>query len=409
MFRLILLILININIFAQNISLFDLAFIVQKKDDVSIIFSSDIPKNIIVNFPDGYNKPSFLPFFQSVLAANNLSSSNNDGIITVTPKTDSSSSVSAPQDANQRIDSSVFENRHDLNKLYVPQDSNGSIVNNDVDYNVSFVSQKLKYMKFDDIKPLLEFSKLPYSFSTVSKTIIFKENKKNSKYIKKLCDEIDSLDVLKDQVTLKITIFDTNLNKLKDVGINPNLSFDFDILSKTGALLSGTHAAEFKGSLKFLQTEGVTQVQQSTSYLISDSEKLEFNKVLSIPVLDENYVVTSQNSVNQSTRHKYIDVGFVVDATPTIVGDTVYLDFSLSIGSIVSSGDLPITSKNSISNKFSLHKGDVLLLAGISKDTLTKSDNGLPFINKVPFLGSLFHENSDSKVNETFNVSIEVY
>ena len=73
MFRFLLLLVINFSLFAQNISLMDLAFIVQKKDNVSIIFSSDIPSNIIVNFPDSYNKSSFIPFFKSVLSANNLS------------------------------------------------------------------------------------------------------------------------------------------------------------------------------------------------------------------------------------------------------------------------------------------------------------------------------------------------
>lgn len=417
MFRLILLVLININLFAQNISLADLAFLVGKKDNVSIIFASDIPKNISVNFPDGYSKKSLLPLFKSVLSANNLSYKNNDGILTVLNTPDSSTNNPPPVDTiipSQSIDSkgnidpSVFQYKPRSNY----SDFNGSMINKEEDYNFSFVSQKLNFLQFDDIKPLLEFSRLPYSFSSVSKTIVFKDNHKNSKLIKKLCKEITSLDVLKNQVTLKITIFDTNQNKLKEVGINPNLSFDFDILSKTGAMLSGSHVADFKGSLKFLQTEGVTKITQSTSYLIADSEKLEFDKVISIPVLDENYVVTSQSSTNQSTKHKYIDVGFVVKATPTIVGDIVYLDFSLSVGSVVSSGDLPVTSKNSIVNKFSIKKGEVLLLAGISKGTLIDSSQGVPYLSKIPYLGSaldsIFTQKSNSSNDETFNVSIEI-
>ncbi|MDD2358339.1 MAG: hypothetical protein PHX13_10560 [Thiovulaceae bacterium] len=404
MLRLIVLFLVSFSLHAQSINLLDFAFIVQKKDNVSIIFANDVPKNLMINFPDDYSKASYLPFFKSVLSANNLSFKNDDGIVTVSNIKDSPASI-IPN--STKIDSNVF--------LPIPQNSehkqfdNNFSMNKAEDYNFSFIPQKLNYLQFDDIKPLLEFSKIPYSFSAVSKTIIFKDNGKNSKLIKKLCDQIDELDVLKKQVTLKVTVFDTNQNKLKDVGINPNLSFDFDILSKTGALLTGSHVADFKGSLKFLQTSGVTKIIQSTSYLISDSENLEFNKVLSIPVLDENYVVTSQSSVNQSTRHKYIDVGFIVKTTPTIVGDTVYLDFSLSIGNIVTSGDLPVTSKTSVNNKFSIKKGQVLLLAGISKGTLIKSNNGLPFLERFPFLSSIFTEKSDSNTDETFNVSIEVF
>jgi len=409
MLRLTTLLLFSITLFAQSINLVDFAFIVQKKDNVSIIFASDVPKNLMIDFPENYDKSSYLPFFKSVLSVNKLSFSNDDGIITVSNSVSgvlpNSSSGALPNSSN--IDSSVFLPRSSPPNMRT-FDNNISM-NKEEDYNFSFVSHKLNYLQFDNVKALLEFSKIPYSFAPVSKTITFKDNGKDSKLIKKLITEIESIDVLKDQVTLKITIFDTNQNKLKDVGFNPNLTFDFDILSQTGALLTGTHVADFKGSLKFLQSSGVTKIIQSTSYLICDSEKLEFNKVLSIPVLDENYIVTNQNATNQSTRHKYKDVGFVVHATPTIVGDVVYLDFSLSIGAIVTSGDLPITSENSINNKFSLKRGDVLLLAGISKNTIINSKQGLPFLESIPFLSSLFTEDSNSNVNETFNVSVEVF
>jgi type II secretory pathway component GspD/PulD (secretin) len=85
---------------------------------------------------------------------------------------------------------------------------------------------------------------------------------------------------------------------------------------------------------------------------------------------------------------------------------------SLSIGSLVTAGDLPVTSKNSILNKFSIKKGDVLLLAGISKDSLIDSKNGLPVDNLksgfFSWIDKIFSQTSASSKNETFNVSIEV-
>ena len=93
----------------------------------------------------------------------------------------------------------------------------------------------------------------------------FKENKLNKKLIHKLIEEIKTIDVKKDQVTLKITIFDTNLNKLREIGINPNLNFDFDVLTRAGALITGSAVNTFKGSLKFLQTSGATKVDRNHS------------------------------------------------------------------------------------------------------------------------------------------------
>ncbi len=199
------------------------------------------------------------------------------------------------------------------------------------------------------------------------------------------------------------------MNKLKEVGINPSLNFDFSLLSQTGALLSGSSVGSFKGSLSFLENNGATKIITSSPFLISDNEKLDVKKTVSIPFLDENYVVTAvTGSTNQSKKYKYRDIGFTVSATPTIVGDVVYLDFSLNVGGVTSAGELPTTSQTSISNKFSVKKGEIVLLAGISKNSIINKKDTLPFIETIPILSDIFTKKSDSDTDETFNVSIEI-
>ena len=404
MFRLILPLVISVSLFAQSISLSDLAFIVQKKDKVNLIFASDVPKTLMVDFPTDYSKSTYMPFFRSTLEANNLFIREKDGIFLVTASdaTNGQSNltpIGSPSGILQPPPPLMPSSSNQ--SLQMPQ-SISSIP--EIDYKISFVSHKLDFLQFNDVKPLLEFSTIPYSFSTVSKTITFKENKLNKKLIHKLIQEIKTIDVKKDQVTLKITIFDTNLNKLREIGINPNLNFDFDVLTRAGALITGSAVNTFKGSLKYLQTSGATKVDQSTSYLISDAEQLDFKKVVSIPFLDENYVVSNTTgSTNQSKKYKYKEIGFKVLVTPTIVGDIVYLDFNLTVGNVVTSGELPTTSENSITNKFSVKKGDIVLLAGISKSSLINTIAGSPFLESIPILRDIFTQKSDSNINETFN------
>lgn len=404
MFRLILPLIISISLFAQSISLVDLAFIVQKKDKVNIIFSNDVPKTVLVDFPIDYAKSSYMPFFRSVIQANNLTIKDNDGIFLVSTAV-APSDQAIPGGGTNLLAPPALVNAPSLSAPLPPMLQG---LTPGTDYKFSFVSHKLDYLQFDNIKSLLEFSELPYSYSPVSKTITFKDNGKNTKLIKKLIKEIKSIDVLKEQVTLKITIFDTNLNKLRQVGINPNLTFDFDLLSKTGALLTGSSIGQFKGSLAFLQNSGVTKVTQSTSYLISDSDELNFKKVVSIPFLDENFALSNQVGTNQSQKYKYRDVGFKVLVTPTIVGENVYLDFSLSVENVLTSGNLPTTSQNAIVNKFSVKKGDIVLLAGISKNSIIETKDGLPFLESIPFFNDIFTKKSNSNTDDTFNVSIEI-
>jgi len=400
MFRLLLPLLISASLFAYSITLSDLAFIVQKKDNVTVIFSSTVDKTILVDFPTGYTKSDYLPLFKTILSANNLSLRDDHGSFVVSASADLSLPVASPELLPPPpLGTATLAPPPPLGTA-----SPAPLVN----YKISFVSHKLNYLQFDSVKALLDFSALPYSYSPVSKTITFKDDGKNSKFIKKVIAEIKLIDVLKEQVTLKITIFDTNLNKLREVGINPNLTFDFDLLSKTGALLSGSSVGQFKGSLAFLQNNGVTIVNQSTSYLISDSDQLDFKKVVSIPFLDENFALSNQVGTNQSKKYKYRDVGFKVLVTPTIVGENVYLDFSLSIENVLSSGDLPTTSQNSINNKFSVKKGDIVLLAGVSKNSIIENKVGLPFLESIPFLNDIFTKKSNSNTEDTFNVSIEI-
>jgi type II secretory pathway component GspD/PulD (secretin) len=80
----------------------------------------------------------------------------------------------------------------------------------------------------------------------------------------------------------------------------------------------------------------------------------------------------------------------------------------LNVGGVISSGDLPTTSQTSISNKFSVKKGEIVLLAGISKNSIINKKDTLPFIETIPILSDIFTKKSDSDTDETFNVSIEI-
>ncbi len=403
--RIILMLLINLAIYAQNITIADFAFLVSKKDNVNIIFSSEVSKTLIVDYPNSYKGTTYLPLFKSVLNANNLQIKNDNGFYTVTPKSENSPDdqqntfkpLNPPPPLNDN--KTIFV----PDKLVLPESTTDK-----PDFNISLVSYNLKFLQFDSIKPLLDFSNVAYAYSPISKTITFKSDKNNHKFIPKLIDELTAMDVLKVQQTIKITIYDINMNKLREVGINPSLNFDFSLFSRSGSVLSGSAVGAFSGSLKFLSNNGVTNVHTSTNYLISDGDNFTFNKTLSVPFLDENFVLTTDNGTNQSKKYKYRDVGFKISIIPSIVGDTSYLDFDLQIGNIVKESDLPTTSQTIIKNRFSLRSGEIVLLAGISKKTTDRTNETLPFIDSIPIISDIFNHKTDSNNDEYFNIAIEL-
>lgn len=397
MFRFLILILISVSLYAQSITLADLSFIVQKHDKISIVLGSDVNKALAVDFPSVYNQKDYLPLLKSVLSSNNYFLRSENGIYYVN---------STPPEQKQDQAGNLLPPPPLMVSNSVPMLP--TLENNVSSFDYDLTSYKLKFLQIDNIRPILDFSGIPYTYSIVSKTIIFKQTKDNKKAIPKLVKQLESIDIKKDQVTLKITIFDSNAEKVREVGINPSISFDFSLFSQSGALLTGDAVGAFKGSLKLLSSTGATNISHSTSYLISDSEKLDFKKVVSLPFLDEDFALTTDNGTNQSKKFKYRDIGFIVTAIPTIVNDQVYLDFSLSVGNVLSTGDLPTTSENSIKNKFSVKKGDLVLLAGISKDSLINNTESTPFIESIPIIGDIFTHKSQNSNKDYFNVSIEI-
>lgn len=436
--------LFAIPIFASSLSLYDLAFLVSKSSGKSVIFSKEVNQKIKIIVGDygvdylplfkqalssnGYKlkteksfyyvsipldepkKDSFLPSFSG---ASGSSVSGSNALLLPPPPLGSSGGISVTNNGETLYSSPPLASRG------FSFDNNRS--NNDkidfVDENITFKSLSLVYLKADDLNDTLQFSGFKYSVSSNSKSVIFAVPQKKLDLYNNFIESIKALDFPHEQVTLKITVFDSNANKLRNLGMSPLFNLDSEtslnpnsVLGSltSGSLFTGSLVHAFYSSLHALESQGVTSVKDTPTFLLSNNETLNFKSVLNVPFLDENVAVTSQTGTNQTAKYTYKAVGFKVLITPNIVNDTVYLDFSISFESLVNNDIRPTTSEKSIKNKFSLHKGDLLVLAGISKNIVKNIDSGVPFLKDLPYIGSIFSLDSKNSTDETFNISIEV-
>jgi hypothetical protein len=447
MTKFLLFLLLSFPLFAGSLSLYDLAFFVSKSSGKSVIFSKDVDQKVKIIFSSA--PVDYLPLFKQALKSNGYTlktdksffyvsvpftsqdskskSSDSGGIFGSFPSFNSGSSSNVTQQhdlipppplvSNDRSISVTQNGRpiysaSALNSPSVHSLSDSNLSNfddsNSLDENVSFKSLTFVYLKPDDLNDTLRFSGFKYSVAKNSKTIIFSVPYKKLPLFNDFVKTLKELDFSHKQVTIKVTVFDSSANKLRDLGLSPLLSSDLNLSSATGAILSGSLVSSFYASLHALDSKGVTSITDTPNFLLSDNETLDFKSVTNMPFLDENFAFSAVQGTNQSKKYKYKPIGFKVLITPTIVNDVVYLDFYISFESIVSGGDLPVTSEKSIHNKFSLKFGDLMVLAGISKETLTNANNSVPYLNTVPILGSIFSHDSHSKIDETFNISIEV-
>lgn len=427
--------LLSLPLFAGSLSLYDLAFLVSKSSGKSVIFSKEVNQKIKIIVAD--TPVNYLPLFKQSLASNGYQLKTDKTFFYVTvPNVEkksegvfssisdmgfsSPSGLKAPPPLVSANDGNSISVTSNGSKIYsspmfsassssaVSSDSNNSLFNASIDENITFKSLTLTYLKLDDLNDTLAFSGFKYSFSSNSKSVLFAVPEKKLPLYNSFVNTLKSLDVPRDQVTLKITVFDSNQNKLRDLGLSPLFNLDTNLTSTAGALFSGSFVGSFYSSLHALDSKGVVSVTDTPTFLLSDNQTLDFKSVINMPFLDETVAVTSQTSTNQSYKYVYKPIGFKVLVTPTIVNDIVYLDFSISFESVVSAGERPTTSEKSIKNKFSLHKGDLIVLAGISKQSLQNTNTSVPYLNDVPIIGKIFSRDTKQNINDSFNISIEV-
>lgn len=419
---LIVLFFIASSALADFMTISDFAFMLSQKERLNVVFDKSVDKNISVFISPQQSNINLLELFNAVLGANGLDSFRVSDTIVV--------SQSKVEDRRDHNFSSPFSGlRQNSGSVPFSDSSLGSIdvVNGSKllysapfvhrqDFNKSTFSEckdcifeplKLNFLNISDLTDFLKFSGVKHHYVKNINTIIFETKKDDNSSVKRVYDVIKSLDVSKRQVQIKLTIFENNINKLSDIGFNPSLSIDFNALSKSGALFKADMVGKFYSSLRFLETENITKVTNYPSFLVSNLEKMEFRSVLNIPFLDENFAFSYQGT-NQSQKYKYKSVGFKIDLTPTIVDDFVYLDLDLKFESVVTAGNLPTTSEKSIKNRFMVRRGFLVLLAGIEKESLLNTNEGLPSLKNIPIFGRLFSHDNKNDISETFNIAIEV-
>lgn len=279
-------------------------------------------------------------------------------------------------------------------------------------------SIKLNFVKYEDIANFLKVygEQIKYEFISTSKTLLIKS--KESEF-KSIFEMISSIDVLPKQLKLKVTILDTNLDKLKELGSDTssiNLqndgNFFFNLVSYPFSVNNNVDPSKkdnFYTFLKYLNSTGTSEFISNPVLTLSDEKETKFNVVTNVPY-NMGTTTINDTALRTSNSTEYKDVGLEITATPHIYEDNqVYLDLELSVSNILSNTDnLPITSKKYIKQSFQLPVNRLLVLTGINKKELVTSYNEIPVLADIPFLGWLFKYDSKEEHKNNLTVVFEL-
>jgi len=277
---------------------------------------------------------------------------------------------------------------------------------------------KLNFVNFEDIKNFLLVyqDSIKYEFITTTKTLLIASKEKEYNSIKEM---ISSIDVLPKQLKLKVTIIDTNLDKLKELGadlteinLQNSTNYFFNLISYPFSVnnqLPATEKDNFYTFLKLINNKGVSEFVSNPVLTLSDEKTTQFDVVNNIAFK------TGESSIQDTTyatsnRYEYKDVGLQIRVTPHIyANNNVYLDLELNVSNLLSNADnLPTTSKKYIKQSFHLTTNKLLVLTGLNKKELLNNSSKVPLLSEIPALGWLFKYESTKENNTNLSVVFEL-
>jgi type II secretory pathway component GspD/PulD (secretin) len=122
------------------------------------------------------------------------------------------------------------------------------------------------------------------------------------------------------------------------------------------------------------------------------------------------YVTSTYNyggAYGNQSSYSQLSVGVELDVTPFINPDGLVvmqiqqeIDDLNGYTTITGVGQIPNTIKRTLNTEISVRDKDTVMLGGFIKNKKSTSRSGVPFLQDIPLLGTLFSQRNDSKARE---------
>ncbi len=176
--------------------------------------------------------------------------------------------------------------------------------------------------------------------------------------------------------------------------------------SGTGVSIPGTTAGLLIG--RFLGTTSKLDLRLSAGEALAQTKIVSAPKIITLDnkpaKIEQGSQVPFQTTSLQGTQTTFVDATLTLNVTPHVIphANTVRLEIKAtknSIGPAVSTAG-PTIDKKEATTEILLRDGETTVLGGIFEETRTDTTQGVPWFNRIPFLGWLF-KNEGVSVNQT--------
>jgi general secretion pathway protein D len=168
----------------------------------------------------------------------------------------------------------------------------------------------------------------------------------------------------------------------------------------------------FAAILRALEGDADTNIISTPSIVTTDNEEASLNVGQEVPFVTGSFTNTGGNigAVNPFQTIQREQVGVKLTITPQInEGNSLLLNINQEISSIAQSvegaTDL-ITNQRIVETTVIVDDGQVLVLGGLLEDVLRESEQRVPVLGSIPFLGALFRARTTDKIKTNLLVFI---
>jgi general secretion pathway protein D len=172
-----------------------------------------------------------------------------------------------------------------------------------------------------------------------------------------------------------------------------------EVLNRASGLVAGFYSGNWTGLLSAITSNSQNNILATPSIVTLDNEDAEFSVGQDVPVLSGSQTTNSDNIFNTVSRKT---VGIKLKVKPQInKGNSVLLQIEQEVSSVAENGSadtggLGATfNVRTLNNSVLVDSGKTVVVGGLLDSSKSESDNGVPYLSKIPVVGNLFKSSAD--------------
>jgi general secretion pathway protein D len=172
-----------------------------------------------------------------------------------------------------------------------------------------------------------------------------------------------------------------------------------------------TNGDSISAILNALGTQTRVETLSSPEVMVLNNQTASLEVGDQVPIVTATAVSTITTDAPTVNSVEYLDTGVILKVTPRVNrGGQVMMDVSQEVSSVTSTTSSTINSptiqQRKINSSVSVEDGETVALGGLFTNQVTKTKNGIPYLEDIPYLGNIFANHDDNRNKDELIVLI---